>query len=272
MSAGTAKSAGDCRERRAARQRRQHARAMASAGTAVGGRAGAGEASSPPRRVVLIGIPGLRWTDVSAAATPVLWRLASAGSVGSLLVSWDSTVTCPADGWLTLNAGARAAAPRTAAGSCESLPAVAARTPAASRGTPVAAQVPRMTSLTAYNKQLRYNPHWGLLASAVGPGQCATAAGPGAALALASPAGVVNSYLPAASALTRQDLARCPLTVVDLGALRSAAGAKGSAAGTKGSAAGTNGSAAGTNGSAAGAGVAASATIQHGKSFQIFRF
>jgi hypothetical protein len=187
--------------------------------------------------VVLIGIAGLRWTDVSAAATPALWRLANAGSVGSLLVSWDSTVTCPADGWLTLNAGARAAAPRTAAGSCESLPAVIARTSAAGRGTPVAARVPRMTSLTAYNTQLRYNPRWGLLASAAGPGQCATAVGPGAALALASPAGAVSSYLPAVSALTRQDLARCPLTVVDLGALRSAAGAGGSAAGAGGSAA-----------------------------------
>jgi hypothetical protein len=204
--------------------------------------------------VVLIGIAGLRWTDVSAAATPALWRLAHAGSVGSLLVSWDSTVTCPADGWLTLNAGARAAAPRAAAGSCGSLPAVVARTSAAAGGTPVAARVPRMTSLTAYNTQLRYNPHWGLLASAAGPGQCATAVGPGAALALASPAGAVSSYLPAASALTRPDLARCPLTVVDLGALRTAAGAGGSAAGAGGSAAGARGSAAGAGGSAAGAG------------------
>ncbi|HEY1671509.1 MAG TPA: hypothetical protein VGG50_02245, partial [Streptosporangiaceae bacterium] len=31
--------------------------------------------TSPPRPVVLIGIPGLRWTDMSAAATPALWRL-----------------------------------------------------------------------------------------------------------------------------------------------------------------------------------------------------
>ena len=229
----------------------------ASAGTAASERAGTGGATSTPRRVVLIGIAGLRWTDVSAAATPALWRLANAGSVGSLLVSWDSTVTCPADGWLTLNAGARAAAPRTAAGSCGSLPAVVARTSAAGGGTPAAARVPRMTSLTAYNTQLRYNPHWGLLASAAGPGQCATAAGPGAALALASPAGTVSSYLPAASALTRQDLARCPLTVVDLGALRSAAGAGGSAAGAGGSAAGAGGSAAGIGAAASAVGTRA---------------
>src|ERR1039457_4206460 len=43
--------------------------------------------AAPPRRVVLIGIAGLRWSDVSAVATPALWRLADKGSVGSLLVS-----------------------------------------------------------------------------------------------------------------------------------------------------------------------------------------
>jgi hypothetical protein len=80
-----------------------------------------------------------------------------------------------------------------------------------------------MPSLTAYNTQFSYNPHWGLLASAAGPGQCATAVGRGAALALASQSGQVSSYLPSASALSGQDLARCPLTVIDLGALQSAA-------------------------------------------------
>src|ERR1700728_651303 len=58
--------------------------------------------------VVLVGIPGLRWSDVSQAGTPELWRLAGAGSVGSLVVHTISTVTCPGDGWLTLNAGTRA--------------------------------------------------------------------------------------------------------------------------------------------------------------------
>ncbi len=68
--------------------------------------------------MVLIGVPGLRWAGVSAAATPALWRLAHQGSVGSLSVTGIHTLSCPADGWLTLNSGARAAAPRTAAGSC----------------------------------------------------------------------------------------------------------------------------------------------------------
>lgn len=82
--------------------------------------------AGPVRHVVLIGVPGLRWAGVSAAATPALWRLARQGSVGSLSVTGVHTLSCPADGWLTLNSGARAAAPRTTAGSCAPLPAVTA--------------------------------------------------------------------------------------------------------------------------------------------------
>jgi hypothetical protein len=87
-----------------------------------------------------------------------------------------------------------------------------------------------MPSLVAYNKTLRYDPHWGLLASAAGPGHCATAVGPGAALALAGPGGNVGSYLAAPSAISRPVLARCPLTVVDLGSLPAGTGAAGAAA------------------------------------------
>jgi hypothetical protein len=46
--------------------------------------------------------------------------------VGSLSVTGIGPLSCSADGWLMLNAGARAAAPRTAAGSCAGLPAVTA--------------------------------------------------------------------------------------------------------------------------------------------------
>ncbi len=181
-------------------------------------------AGATPHRVVLIGIAGLRWSDVSAAATPALWRLAQEGSIGSLVVSGVATHSCPADGWLTLNGAARAAAPRTAAGSCAPLPDVFPQATAANAGTPGPAWVPGAPSIASYNAQFHYNPQWGLLGTAAGPGRCATAVGPGAALALASKTGQVSSYLPAATGLTRQDLARCPLTVVDLGALSSSAG------------------------------------------------
>jgi hypothetical protein len=182
-------------------------------------RAAAADASP----VVLVGLPGLRWSDVSAAATPELWRLAGAGSVGSLVVHAIYTLTCPGDGWLTLNTGTRAAMRHPQPGKCPALPAV---TPASQTapGTPGPAYIAQMPSLVAYNQQFHYGPDWGLLASAAGPGGCATAIGPGAALALASPQGRVADYLPSASAATRATFARCPLTVVDLGVLPASAG------------------------------------------------
>ena len=86
------------------------------------GQARAATTAGPAPPVILIGIPGLRWTDMSAAATPALWRLAQPGSVGSLVVTAAASRTCPADAWLTLNAGARAAAPHPGAGPCPAAP------------------------------------------------------------------------------------------------------------------------------------------------------
>jgi hypothetical protein len=162
--------------------------------------------STSVRHVVVVGISGLRWSDVSPAATPTLWRLAGQGSVGSLVDYAVLPLTCPADAWLTLNAGARAQSDHTNA-ACGAFPAV---DPA---GT--GAVVPAMAALEANNNQFHNSPNCGLLAQSVSG--CATAVGPGAALALADPTGRVASYLPSAAGLTAGVLARCPLTVVDLG-------------------------------------------------------
>src|SRR6201999_2204751 len=83
--------------------------------------------------------------------------------------------------------------------------------PAVERAGP-GATVPGLATYETASKQ--YNPDWGVLAS--GPG-CATAIGPGAALALAGRTGQVASYLPAPAQATAPVLARCPLTVIDLG-------------------------------------------------------
>jgi len=172
--------------------------------------AGAGTAApAPARHVVIVGLSGLRWSDVSRAGTPTLWRLAGQGSVGSLVDYAVLPLTCPADGWLTLNSGTRAQSDHTDA-SCGAFPAVVR----AGSG----ADVPGLAALISYNKQFNNNPDWGLLASAAG---CATAVGPGAALALADSAGHVASYLPSPADLSAAALSRCPLTVVDLGNLGS---------------------------------------------------
>jgi hypothetical protein len=165
---------------------------------------------APPRaqHVVVVGLSGLRWSDVSQARTPTLWRLAGQGSVGNLVDYAVKPLTCPADGWLTLNSGARAQSDHTNA-ACGAFPAVH------QQGT--SASVPGLPALETYNHQFHNTPDWGLLAGRT-PG-CATAVGPGAALALADRAGHVASYLPAPDQVTAAVLARCPLTVVDLGTL-----------------------------------------------------
>src|SRR2546430_2526059 len=78
---------------------------------------------TPPRaqHVVVVGLSGLRWSDVSAAKTPALWRLAGQGSVANLVDYAVKPLTCPADGWLTLNAGARAQSEHTNA-ACGAFP------------------------------------------------------------------------------------------------------------------------------------------------------
>jgi hypothetical protein len=175
----------------------------ASAGSA--GRAGrpVGQAGRVAH-VVIVGVSGLRWTFADAASTPTLWRLAGQGSVGALVDYAEQPLACPDDGWLTLNGGARAQGPRP----CAALPAVV---PAGA-----GARIPAMAQIVGYNQQFHESPDWGLLTSLAA---CATAVGPGAALALATPSGAVASYLPSPSELTAPVLARCPLTVIDLGAL-----------------------------------------------------
>lgn len=162
-------------------------------------------ATRPVRHVVIVGISGLRWTFATPATTPTLWRLASGGSVGSLVDYAQQPVACPDDGWLTLNGGARAQGPLP----CAALPQVIR--------DGAGARIPAMPAIVGYNEQFHESPDWGLLGAL--PEGCATAVGPGAALALAAPSGAVSSYLPSVSQLTAAVLSRCPLTVVDLGAL-----------------------------------------------------
>jgi hypothetical protein len=154
------------------------------------------------RHVVIVGISGLTWDNVTPATMPALWRLADGGSVGSLVDYAQQPVACPADGWLTLNSAARAQGPRP----CDSLPVVIA----AGSG----ARVPAMPQIIRDNQPYHESPDWGLLGTLAG---CSTAVGQGAALALASPAGAVSSYLASFADLSRPALARCPLSVIDLG-------------------------------------------------------
>ncbi|MCL2423180.1 MAG: hypothetical protein FWD11_04695, partial [Micrococcales bacterium] len=64
---------------------------------------------SSRRPLVLLGTAGLRWSDVSPTTTPTLAALAETWGIGNLSVHSVRATTCPADGWLTVSAGDRAA-------------------------------------------------------------------------------------------------------------------------------------------------------------------
>ena len=140
-----------------------------SAGAASAGQYPASQSSPAAgvsQHVVIVGISGLRWTDVSAAATPALWRVASAGSPGSLVDYAILPHTCPADAWLTMNAGNRARFPHTEKGPCPGLPAVSGRSGAgATAAGTIPAQITAMSSLKRFNQQFHTSPQWGLLRS-----------------------------------------------------------------------------------------------------------
>ncbi|WP_344115804.1 hypothetical protein [Kribbella alba] len=159
-------------------------------------------------QVVVAGVGGLSWADLSASATPNLWRLFDHASAAALSVRTVQLSTCPADGWLTVNTGVRATLPRPGSGGCAPIP-----KPQRAGG---GADVPGWNGLGAYNAQFSYDPQLGLLAGAAAQRGCTSAVGPGGAIALADQGGHVQRY---AATLAGADLAACPLTVIDLGSL-----------------------------------------------------
>jgi hypothetical protein len=177
------------------------------------------------RHVIVIGIGGLRWSDISDTQTPAIWQLAESGSVGSLVTTTVHTTTCPDDAWLTLNAGARAAV-SPARSRCLPVPV----TTEPGSGGYDRALVPGLEGIARANKPTGYQPRWGTLGggstqsspSSPSASRCSTAIGPGAALALADGTGNVDRYLPAPPtepASWTPVLASCALTVIDLGSL-----------------------------------------------------
>jgi hypothetical protein len=123
--------------------------------------------------VVVVGVPGLTWDDVSPERTPTLQRLAEGAARGLLSVKAAGALTCQADGWLTLGAGNRVAAERTARDRCPEQP------------EPLTDVLPRARELAEDSAE---GAVVGALADAVrGAGECVDARGAGAALAVGEP-------------------------------------------------------------------------------------
>ncbi|WP_396783945.1 hypothetical protein [Microbispora sp. H10670] len=183
----------------------------ASAGTAPAGGTLPVAGAVPVGRVVVIGVPGLRWADLDPERTPTLWALADRGSTASLstraVPPEGLPVTCPAAGWLTVSAGQRAASPGPG---CGAIPAPVA---AGDGGT---ASVPGWPALVAAQQSSPFKARLGLLADAVtAAGGKVAAIGPGAALAAADGSGRVAAYAATPAALP--DLAPYALVVAEAG-------------------------------------------------------
>lgn len=168
--------------------------------------------------VVLVGVAGLAWPDVTAAGTPTLYELAGDHAAASLTVRTVRSRTCAVDGWLTVGAGRRATDLPDTTGDgdtdrfCRRPPA-----PLDSAGT---ARVPGWDTLVDLQGRQNYGTVIGALGTRLDEaGVCATAVGPGAAIALADQSGEVGAYVEDAARLTTERIADCPVTVVDLGAL-----------------------------------------------------
>ncbi|MEN3537085.1 hypothetical protein AAH991_18370 [Microbispora sp. ZYX-F-249] len=162
--------------------------ALAPAASA-GVTAGPGESGTAAgERVVLVGIPGLMWSDVTPDDTPNLWRLAGDSALGSLSVRAVRKDTCPYDAWLTVSAGVRSAV----GGGCGMAP-----TPEADGA---GAAIPEFSWLW----EARGQRDAGTLGQALhAAGRTTMAVGPGAALALADREGRVDVYAASPAEVTQ---------------------------------------------------------------------
>jgi hypothetical protein len=172
-------------------------------------------AAEPSGAVVVIGTGGISWSDVSEETTPNLWLLLRDGSSAALSVRSVYSNTCPADGWLGLSAGGRAAASRTGA----------APDPSNRPCTePPAVVNGNVTEWPAYEEAAggeRFDAELGLLGDAAAAGGlCVKTVGPWAPVGGASSQGRVEQPAVWSSDAMLEDLNGCPVTLVDVGSLR----------------------------------------------------
>ena len=203
----------------------------------------AAAAETDAERVLVVGVPGLTWSDVDPEGTPELWAMAENATIGALSVRAARSTTCILDGWATLGAGNRARVP----GPDEGLPPVPLPTVPLpdDQAAPTAApddaeqEPPMDTSLSHCGLQeraaevalidpelivertaeeegtARFGAEPGALGEAVG---CATVSGPAATLAVAVPGVTIARVdpLPTDPGELAGVLGGCPLALVSL--------------------------------------------------------
>jgi hypothetical protein len=187
--------------------------------------------------IIVVGVPGLEWTDIDAVATPHLWDMAGSGASAAMSVRSIGSWTCPEAGWVSLGAGERAggAAARDAQCMAQSqLPA------------PVESgdgwSVAYWDAVVEANEEFNYGARLGSLADAVAqmaadqeaaaveaeaagepviepdPGACVAGIGGGAALAAADTEGRIAFWAPDLRSLGAA-MDACDVVVVDPGVI-----------------------------------------------------
>lgn len=198
-------------------------RALVAVAAAIGailvgpGAASADEADDATTPLVVIGVGGLRWDDVSTLGTPALWTMSRDAAVGLLAARSVAGAACPADGWLALSAGTRVADLRVEDGTCRTL-----REPGTDGVTP------GWTDYLEAADQQSYDARPGLLGEVLAErGTTVTGIGPGAAIALADAAGTpvgTHARRPVTAneltATVRGALDTSDLVVIDAGTVR----------------------------------------------------
>ncbi|PRX97236.1 hypothetical protein [Allonocardiopsis opalescens] len=161
--------------------------------------------------VVLIGVPGLTWEDITPEGTPTLWRTAERGAAANLSIRTVTPRTCPMDGWLTISAGQRATWRPPDSPGCV-LPTATDDGPGGSGAT-----VPEFDTIAAANAGSHYGARVGSLGQAVrDAGGRTLAVGPGAVLGAADRTGAVDLYASGVGRVTDAQWSAATLAVVDI--------------------------------------------------------
>ena len=181
-----------------------------------GASASAAPSAVDPNPIIILGTGGLTWSDVSAKGTPSLWTFLRDGSTAAVSVRSVFTNTCPVDGWLSLSAGNRAAAPGPGKNGSRKTTDPCPPVPVVDSGV-----VPGWNDYVKAADALKFDSTLGTLGEQLASNkQCIQAVGPGAGLGAAYQSGAVPRYAAYdASALTGL-LTGCRVTLVDVGSLR----------------------------------------------------
>lgn len=211
--------------------------ALACAALAMPPAAAAAADEDEAAGIIVVGVPGLAWSDIDATVTPNLWELAGSGASAAMSVRTIGSWTCPEAAWVSVGAGERAggAAPREA--QCEAQSHL--RAPAAgSDGW----HLDDWDALVEANAAFNYGARLGSLADALAdtaarqqaeaveadqrgdtaveadPGTCVAGIGDGAALAAADTAGRLTYWAPGLESLG-EAMHTCDVVIVDPGVI-----------------------------------------------------